>query len=123
MEMRKEQKCENRINEHLESRLEDINKMYEAGYYMEDDKVSEDLKEELPGLYNYGLCIDEVKAGTFKGQRENYKRWQLGWGGPSDEFRIYENGEVEYWFLDWFDGASRELNRRDADMIKGIINI
>ena len=36
------------------------------------------------------------------------------WGGPSDELRGYvnENRELhrlEYWFLDWMDGAKLEL--------------
>ena len=35
----------------------------------------------------------------------------MSWGGPSDEFRIYTNDQneieyIEYWYMDWFDGAS-----------------
>ena len=39
---------------------------------------------------------------------------RFSWGGPSDELRAYvnENKEIhrlEYWYLDWGDGAKLEL--------------
>jgi hypothetical protein len=73
--------------------------------------------KDLGNLYEYGLCFDYVAPETFEGQKEPYWRYQLSWGGPSSEFRIYGNttGEysasiyrIEYWFLDWFDGANPE---------------
>ena len=71
--------------------------------------------------HNYGLAIDLVTAGTFKGQREDYIRYQLSYGGPSEEFRIYKNGDVEFWLLDWFDGAKVDVTSEDADIIKNIV--
>jgi hypothetical protein len=64
----------------------------------------------------YGLSFDYVAPDTFNDQPEGYYRYQLSWGGPSDEFRFYVGQEsdchaVEYWFLDWYDGASRTLYR------------
>ena len=60
----------------------------------------------------------------------NYWRLQLSWGGPSDEFRIYwniENGiyRIDYWFLDWYDGAKITLNKHDEDfsLLRRIIYI
>ena len=41
-------------------------------------------------------------------QRFGYWRWQLSWGGPSDEFRLYGGGKLVYHFADWFDGAEFE---------------
>ncbi len=40
---------------------------------------------------------------------------QMSWGGPSDQFEIILDDEgrideVTYRFLDWFDGATREIN-------------
>ena len=60
---------------------------------------------------NYGLCFDYVEKGTFTDQDRGYFRYQLSWGGPSDEFRIYVDYDkqithIDYWFLDWGDGAS-----------------
>jgi len=45
---------------------------------------------------------------------EGYWRWQFSWGGPSDELRAYVNElreihRLEYWFMDWMDGAKLEL--------------
>jgi hypothetical protein len=62
-------------------------------------------------LCEYGLSIDYVWPNTFKGQRAGYLRYQISWGGPSDEFRFYfvpgeyKPYKIEYWFMDWFDGA------------------
>jgi hypothetical protein len=67
--------------------------------------------EDYERLSEYGLSIDKVEAGTFKRQREDYVRYQFSWGGPSDELRFYKNGEIEYWFLDWFDGASLDVSQ------------
>ena len=47
---------------------------------------------------------------------KSYYRLQLSWGGPSDEFRIYTGinksiEKIEYWYLDWFDGACINVPR------------
>ena len=57
-----------------------------------------------------GLCFDYVEANTFTDQKEGYWRWQFSWGGPSDELRAFVNRDdsihrLEYWYMDWFDGA------------------
>jgi hypothetical protein len=62
-------------------------------------------------INNYGLAFDYVEKGTFTDQERGYFRFQLSWGGPSDEFRIYVDYDkqithIDYWFLDWGDGAS-----------------
>ena len=76
-----------------------------------------DLKVTDPDNENYmeGLCFDYVEPDTFTDQKEGDWRWQLSWGGPSDEFRIFVNPDksvhrIEYWYLDWFDGASETLD-------------
>ena len=62
-------------------------------------------------INNYGLAFDYVEKGTFTDQERGYFRYQLSWGGPSDEFRIYVDYDkqithIDYWFLDWGDGAA-----------------
>jgi len=104
--------CKQRVKSAFDSRMEDLRTLYKA----EDNKT-----EELGSLYDYGLAIDYVPAGTFERQRENYARYQLSWGGPSEEFRLYENGDVEFWFLDWFDGACVDVVGENADIIKDIV--
>ena len=57
-----------------------------------------------------GLSFDYVAPHTFTDQAEGYWRWQFSWGGPGDELRAFVNRDdsihrLEYWYLDWFDGA------------------
>jgi hypothetical protein len=97
--------CETRIDRELEGRVCDLKILWEACCRGESD-------DNLGNLADYGLSFDYVAAGTFDDQREAYFRYQLSWGGPSDEFRFFVNPDltchrVEYWFLDWFDGAHR----------------
>lgn len=108
----KEKKCADKVQAAFDSRMADIRTLWEA---------EEQTTEELGSLYEYGLSIDRVEAGTFEGQRASYWRYQLSWGGPSEEFRMYDNGDIEFWYLDWFDGACVDVTGRDADVIQGII--
>jgi len=70
------------------------------------------------------LSFDYVPRGTFNGQKESYFRYQLSWGGPSDEFRFFTGPDfyphrIEYWFLDWFDGANKVLRgKNEAFMLE-----
>ena len=77
------------------------------------DLVSSEWKDRQKDLKNpefEALCFDYVEADTFTNQKEGYWRWQFSWGGPGDELRAYVNRDdsihrLEYWYLDWFDGA------------------
>jgi len=166
--MEKQRTCEERVQENLESTLEDLRVLW-AGYMGQDcpecdgdgytdcpdfaeseegardcsqcDKCDGDgfpecetcegsgtAPEEHPDLgsfWDYGLCFDYVPDGTFSDQDEGYFRYQLSTGGPGDEFRFFVGYDhrpyrVEYWFLDWFDGASRTLYGQDRDLLLDI---
>lgn len=74
----------------------------------------EDVREEL---YEYGLDFEYVDT------NEGYFRYLLSTGGPGDEFRFYTNlnyqpYRIEYWFLDWFDGASITLDGEEFDLME-----
>lgn len=85
--------------------------------------VNGEAGDDLPqDIAEYGLSIDRVEAGTFEGQRAPYTRYQISFGGPSEEYRVYDNGDVEFWFKDWFDGASVPVTGNDADLIREIVN-
>ena len=78
-----------------------------------------DRQEDLKDPEYEALGFDYVTPHTFTDQIEGYWRWQFSWGGPSDELRAYvnENKEIhrlEYWYLDWFDGA-HVLVQKDAE--------
>ena len=74
-----------------------------------DDKWT-NRAEDLKDPEYEALSFDYVEPNTFNDQIEGYWRWQFSWGGPSDELRAYVNEHkeihrLEYWFLDWGDGA------------------
>lgn len=106
--MEEQKKCRERVSGHLKERLHDLRKLWKA--YQKD---GEGNVEDLGNIFEYGLCFDYVAPGTFN-NRKGYFRYQLSWGGPSDEFRFFVGPElipyrIEYWFVDWFDGARRIL--------------
>lgn len=114
-----EQTCETRIDGRLMSRLDDLSRLWAA--YCDGVESLDDLGN----IYEYGLSFDCVAPDTFPDQHEGYFRYQLSWGGPSDEFRFYVNPDyschrIEYWFLDWFDGVHRILTDADEDLLAKI---
>jgi len=119
--MTEHKKCEERVNGKLKDRIEDLQKLWEAYCNGEEDV------EDLGNIYEYGLSFDYVPRGTFNDQKEGYFRYQLSWGGPSDELRFFTGPDfyphrIEYWFLDWFDGANRILNGKDGSLLLEIFD-
>lgn len=118
--MTEQQTCEQRIDDELEHTLKTLKLLWESY------NKGEEYCEEAGGYWpDYGLCFDYVEAGTFTDQREGYYQYQLSWGGPQDEFRFFpsqQNGwRIEYWFLDWWDGACRTLTGDDRDLLLEIL--
>jgi len=95
--------CQQRIGEKLENLAELMTE------YMEYGDLYENGNDAYPPFHEYGLSFDFVESDTFDDQTEPYWRYQLSWGGPSDEIRFFA-GRTEYWFLDWFDGAYRDIS-------------
>jgi hypothetical protein len=84
-------------------------------YYNQSEPGEHDQYEGYEDLFDYinqtALSWGYVEKGTFDDQERGYFRLQLSWGGPGDEFRIYVDYDksidyIEYWYLDWYDGAS-----------------
>jgi len=116
----RELSCEERVKDHLESRLEDLRELWEN--IRNNDLSDEERNGAFEDFNNYALSFDYVSPGTFTDQDQGYFRYQISWGGPSDEFRFYVNPDltaykVEYWFLDWFDGAGRTLYNEDKALM------
>jgi hypothetical protein len=87
-------------------------------------QAGEETNEEYEtNIYEYGLSFDYVPSDTFHDMEDGgFFRYQLSWGGPSDEFRFFADPEgecyrVEYWFMDWFDGACRRLHGEEKDFM------
>jgi len=118
-------KCADLVQHELEEELEILRKLW--ALHREDPEAYDD---DYGNLYEYGLAFDYVAPGTFGDQNEGYFRYQLSWGGPSDEFRIFAdaNGRrgwsiyrVEYWYMDWFDGASVTLRGDDLAFMSELV--
>ncbi len=53
-------------------------------------------------FYEYGLSFDFVDADE---NSDGYYRFQICWGGPSSEVRIFKDGTIEAVYMDWFVGV------------------
>ena len=120
-------KCADQVQERFQAVEDDFKKASE--FYNKYEEATEGEKIALELFYedqsgyedffdyanNYGLCFDYVEKNTFEDQERGYFRFQLSWGGPSEEFRIYVDYDkqithIEYWFLNWGDGAFIEVD-------------
>ena len=114
--------CEERIDSYLDSSIRDIWRLWKW-YQVRGDDTHPALQTTI---HDYGLCFDYVEPDTFEDQPIGYWRYQLSWGGPSDEFRFYYNGNrvyrIEYWLLDWFDVAHRTLAGSDEELMMEIFD-
>jgi len=104
-------------------RIRDLRKLFVAHQQGNEDKYADTL-----GTFpEYGLGFDYVAPGTFRDQPEGHWRYQISWGGPSDEFRFYAGGcghfephRISYVFLDWFDGYERSLVGSDLGLLRDV---
>lgn len=115
--------CKERIRAHWHSVITDLRDLQKRKQ-SRDGRKAEQAYEEF---WEYGLSFDYVAPHTFTDQREGYWRWQLSWGGPSDEFRFYAEPigsshphKIEYWFMDWFDGAHLTIRGEDEELLRAI---
>jgi hypothetical protein len=119
--MKERKNCKEMIRDSLQGTMEDLRKLWSA-YCRGEEYV-----EDLGSIWEYGLCFDYVGPNTFRDQGEPYFRYQLSWGGPTEEFRFYcgpdlEPYRVEYWYLDWFDSAKIELEGKNLELLLEIWN-
>jgi len=115
MKAQRQLTCEERIDEHLKNwiaefkeALDKANGDYEWTEDEEDERESFDI---IDWLNNNALSYND----------DTYyraKRLELSWGGPADGFIFFENGDIVYYFQDWFDGAKRELTGKDYDTMR-----
>jgi len=120
--MYREKGCRDLIERKYISRIEALRNLYSS--YLRGEEYCE---EECSSLYEYGLSLDYVPPYTFIDQKEAYIRYQLSWGGPADEFRFFINPDysihrIEYWYLDWFDGANIILDGEDFELMESILS-
>lgn len=113
-------KCADVVKAHAKGRTQDIREMMEFERTEQDDGKKNAGHPEHGPLNEYGLCFDYVAPGTFKDQKRGYFRFQISYGGPSEEYRFFTDEglncvRIEFWYLDWFDGAKEMLRGRDKE--------
>ena len=121
----KDPTCEERIDEELGYTLECLERLWIS--YKRD---SERYVGNLGRFDEYHLWFGYEEGGTSQNKEAGYWQYQLSTGGPGDEFRFFTDGEggtlykIEYWYLEWWDGASREIVGRDReyDLLKEIFD-
>tara|TARA_R110000751_G_C13683469_1_gene471536 strand:+ start:400 stop:933 length:534 start_codon:yes stop_codon:yes gene_type:complete len=102
----------------------------DLGYTTAQETLSDDeaLEQAHDAFSEYSLALDYVEPNTFEDQREAYLRYQISFGGPSEEVRFFLNPDMslnraEFWCLDWFrdndvihlqDGASVDITLEEA---------
>lgn len=114
------QKCEDKVAAALQSHFEDIEKLWKL---WQNDPEAYD--PDLGNFNEYGLAFDYVAPETFNDQKQGYFRYQISYGGPSEEFRFYTDENfrpyrIEFWYLDWFDGAKKILRGHKLDLLTEI---
>jgi hypothetical protein len=117
-------KCSERWQARKDGRIAALTMLWKAYLAGDDSDEAKACHDEGYGeFHDYGLSFDYVAPGTFGDQQEGYWRYQLSWGGPSDEFRFYSSGpewtpyRIEYWLLDWFDGHGEALKGDDLALM------
>lgn len=96
--MKKQEPCAQRIGEHLQGRLEDIKDILKA-------------EDQIEALNELALCYEDDP-------HYRAKKLELSTGGPADGFRFFENEDrIEYYFQDWFDGATEELEGEEYKLL------
>ena len=120
------QTCQDIVQDRCNSRMADLETLYKLA--LEDSEAYDD---DLGSLHEYGLNFSYVAPETFTDQLEGYYRYQISYGGPSQEIRFYvsqnEAGQlhhtpyrIEFWHLDWYDGASVDIT--DSQLAKDLYN-
>jgi len=113
--------CRQRWAVQKDSRMSEIRKLWRL--YQHNPEAS---SEELGRWGEYGLSFDYVASGTFARQHMGYWRFQISYGGPSEEFRFYADHpraqahRITFAFLDWWDGYERKLSGKDEALMAEI---
>jgi hypothetical protein len=112
--------CKDLVLDQWHSRRAELQEFRDAG------PESEYANSEGALLSEYPLCLDYVQRDS--DNPTGYWRYQISFGGPAEELRFYtcehvppdgylgDSTRVEFWFLNWFDGAPIELVGDDLEL-------
>ncbi len=85
--------------------------------YMDKPEVYEAGNDDQGPFFECGLCFDYV---TGEDGEDDYWRYQLAWGGPSEEIRFYARRAqaataryIEHVYMDWNCGIAFDVTCSD----------
>ena len=119
METKEKKSIKDIALDHLTSRSEDIANIMQR-QQSEDSNIADQAYNEF---YEYGLSFEYVPPFRFENQRAGFWCWQISWGGPSEEFRVYVDEderivEIDFVYLNWGEGHTIPIlkNANTANM-------
>ena len=107
-----EKSCEQRIDKELRGRIKDFRHALKEDWKYFDDYEYED----------FGDWLNQTALAYSDSPHYRAKCLELSCGGPQDYFLFFEDGTIEYHFLDWFDGAKRILEGDEYDTMKQVVD-
>ncbi len=90
--------CEGRIKKSWKSRKAEVKRLL-GGKCDEDESI-----------FDFGLSFSWVPPTGETYEEGGYFQYLLSYSGPSDEIRFYDYSRTVYVFLDWFDGAQKDVS-------------
>ena len=111
----KQEKLRAKAENLLRSRMEGIGEIWK-------NECEGTESEEYGPLNEYGLSFDYVEGKTEYNDGPGYYRYQISWGGPSEEFRFFcDPGDkcysIVFAYRDWFCGEDIELRGEDRELM------
>lgn len=125
-------KCDEVINARLEGRLsyllpslstQSLSELYAIAESVDverdDDEALDDLVDRVQEAHR-----EQVAEGVLSVEKSTTYDVLLSYGGPSDGFKLHHDGEAwtggEYYFRDWFDGATRTIDAETAEALASL---
>ena len=116
--MSKEPTCQERINQELQNELTTLRILWAQ------ESHGIESTEKYGSLNEHGLSFDYHPS---KDGEPGYFQYCISTGGPADEFRFFIDPDlvcyrIDYWFLDWYDGAHVTLKDDNEKLLLEIYN-
>ena len=101
------------ILEQIKEEKEETNLSDDDTFDMLSSPLQDDIREQYQERFDeYGLSFDYVELD--KDTERDYFKYLLSYGGPSEQIRFYDNGAIEYVYLDWFCGVGFDVTNDDV---------
>lgn len=116
-----DQSCADRIQDSWAKIEQQLHMMLFPNNYSHDQLENAEINpaDPMESFSEYGLAFDYVEPDTFDDQPTGYFRYQISWGGPSEEIRFFTDARLnldraEFHYLDWFDGACLDVTENPS---------